>query len=121
MSFSPKKYIMAGLLMAVSGCIIVPGRNQEIRQPDLSGRLVTSSGPLENKALFYSWIDERTPCSRIAGATTTDAQGYFRFDARETYSKPFVVTLAPSTPVYFLHICQTNGMGLSPIYSRAFA
>lgn len=121
MSFSPKKYIMAGLLMAVSGCIIVPGRNQEIRQPDLSGRLVTSSGPLENKALFYSWIDERTPCSRIAGATTTDAQGYFRFDARETYSKPFVVTLAPSTPVYFLHICQTDGMGLSPIYSRAFA
>jgi hypothetical protein len=78
------------IIIAVTGCVILPNYDKEWSLPEINGYLIDSASGLPvNRAMVTA----------VSGDTVfTDSNGYFHFNAKKEYVKDRLIAMDPPSP-----------------------
>lgn len=108
------------LLIPLSACLVIPGNERPPVQPQLEGVVFEGGAPASGRALRASFSSRERDCKVVGDVVHTDAAGRFSITPRLHPSGTRVITLAPSSPTFFIAVCLADSDGQTLLFAQRY-
>lgn len=108
------------LPLAASGCLLVPGVERSSVQPMVEGVIEYSGEPMRDRQVFVRFATRRLDCASSINSTRTDVNGRFAITPHFEGRKYRMMTLAPSSPTYFITVCLADSIDQNPLFVQSY-
>ena len=113
---------MAAILLpfTVSACLLVPGEERSSVQPIIEGVIRHSGEPVGDRQIFVRFATRQLDCAPSISSTRTDADGRFAITPQLESRKYRLLTLAPSSPTYFIAVCLADSVDRQTLFAESY-